>query len=97
MQRRALRVAGLRPWWWTPAVATPRPAAWCSSASARFCHGESGKGGHSEGAILPDNIKAQSVMTTATTGKKDMPSFAATLSAQEMKDVAAYVEKLLAR
>jgi alcohol dehydrogenase (cytochrome c) len=60
-----------------------------------LCHGENGKGGHSEGAVLPDNIKAVSVMTTATTGKKDMPSFAATLSAQEMKDVAAYVEALL--
>jgi mono/diheme cytochrome c family protein len=62
-----------------------------------LCHGENGKGGHSEGAVLPDNIKAASVMTTATTGKKDMPSFATSLSAQEMRDVAAYVEQLLAR
>ncbi len=29
-----------------------------------LCHGENGKGGHSEGAILPDNIKAVNVMTT---------------------------------
>ncbi len=62
-----------------------------------LCHGDNGKGGHSEGAILPDNIKAATVMSTATTGKKDMPAFAATLKPQELKDVSAYVEKLLAR
>ncbi len=61
------------------------------------CHGETGKGGHSEGAILPDNITATTVMTTATNGKKDMPSFRTTLTTQEMKDVAAYVAKLLAK
>jgi quinohemoprotein ethanol dehydrogenase len=62
-----------------------------------LCHGESGKGGHSEGAVLPDNIKAASVMSTAMTGKKEMPSFAATLTTQQVKDVAAYVETLLKR
>jgi quinohemoprotein ethanol dehydrogenase len=61
------------------------------------CHGENGKGGHSEGAILPDNISAASVMATATTGKKDMPAFRATLSTQELRDVAAYAERLLAK
>jgi quinohemoprotein ethanol dehydrogenase len=60
------------------------------------CHGNTGKGGHSEGAILPDNITAQQVMATATTGKKDMPSFAQTLSEKELRDVAAYVVKLVA-
>ena len=59
------------------------------------CHGASGKGGHSEGAILPDNVTAQYVMNTATTGKKDMPSFAKSLSEKDLRDVAAYVEKLL--
>jgi quinohemoprotein ethanol dehydrogenase len=61
------------------------------------CHGDNGKGGHSEGAILPDNISANTVLSTATTGKKDMPSFRATLSQQQLKDVAVYVEKLLAK
>jgi alcohol dehydrogenase (cytochrome c) len=60
------------------------------------CHGTNGKGGHSEGAKIPDNIAAQTVMATLTTGKKDMPSFAQTLSAQEMRDVAAYVTGLVA-
>mgnify|MGYP005811237771 CR=1 FL=1 len=61
------------------------------------CHGPTGKGGHAEGAVLPDNITAQSVMNTATTGRKDMPSFAQVLTTQELKDVAAHVARLLAK
>jgi PQQ-dependent dehydrogenase (methanol/ethanol family) len=61
------------------------------------CHGTTGKGGHAEGAVLSENISAQTVMNTATTGKKDMPSFAQVLSTQELRDVAAYVSKLLAK
>jgi mono/diheme cytochrome c family protein len=59
------------------------------------CHGETGKGGHAEGAVLPDDVTAQHVMTIATTGRKEMPSFAQALSDQERRDVAAYVERLL--
>ncbi len=61
------------------------------------CHGPTGKGGHAEGAILTDNITAQKVITIATTGRKDMPSFAPVLSPQELKDVAAFVSTMLAR
>lgn len=61
------------------------------------CHGESGKGGHAEGAVLSDNITAQTVMTVASTGRKDMPSFGQSLSEKELRDVAAYVSRLLKR
>ncbi len=61
------------------------------------CHGETGKGGHAEGAVLPDNVDATHVMQVATTGRKEMPPFAQVLSEKDLKDVAAYVEKLLAR
>ncbi len=61
------------------------------------CHGETGKGGHGEGAVLPDNIAAQTVMTVATTGRKEMPSFRQVLSEKELRDVAAYVSRLLAK
>jgi mono/diheme cytochrome c family protein len=61
------------------------------------CHGANGKGGHAEGALLGDNLSAQTVMNIATTGRKDMPSFAQTLSLQERKDVAAYAAKLVAK
>jgi len=59
------------------------------------CHGATGKGGHAEGAELPDNVSAQTAMATAMTGKKDMPSFEKVLTTQELKDVAAHVAKLM--
>jgi mono/diheme cytochrome c family protein len=37
------------------------------------------------------------VMTVATTGRKEMPSFEQVLSEKERRDVAAYVAGLLAR
>ena len=61
------------------------------------CHGENGKGGHAEGAVLTDNITAQTVMTVATTGRKEMPSFQQALTEQERRDVAAYVSGMLAK
>ena len=61
------------------------------------CHGPTGKGGHAEGAVLTDNIAAQTVMNIATTGRKDMPSFGQVLGEQELRDVAAYVSTLLTR
>jgi quinohemoprotein ethanol dehydrogenase len=61
------------------------------------CHGENGKGGHAEGAVLPDNIAAQTVMTVATTGRKEMPSFQQVLTEKERRDVAAYVLQMLAK
>ncbi len=61
------------------------------------CHGENGKGGHAEGAVLPDNVGAQHVMTIATTGRKEMPSFEQALSEKQRRDVAAYVERMMAR
>jgi mono/diheme cytochrome c family protein len=36
-------------------------------------------------------------MTVTTTGRKEMPSFAQTLSEKERRDVAAYVSRLLVR
>ena len=59
------------------------------------CHGKTGKGGHAEGHILPDNLSATVVLNTVITPKKDMPSFRNSLKTQELQDVAAYVEELL--
>lgn len=62
-----------------------------------LCHGETGKGGHAEGAVLPDRIAAAQVMAVAIVGRKEMPAFGQVLSEKELKDVAAYIERLLAR
>lgn len=61
------------------------------------CHGENGKGGHAEGAVLSDNIPAQTVMTVATSGRKEMPSFRQSLSEKDLRDVATYAARLLAK
>ena len=53
--------------------------------------------GHAEGAVLSDNISAQTVMTVASTGRKEMPSFRQSLSEKDLRDVAAYVSRLLKR
>jgi quinohemoprotein ethanol dehydrogenase len=61
------------------------------------CHGDNGKGGHAEGKALSDNLSADAVMATVTTGRKEMPPFAQVLSEKDRKDVAVYVSMLLAR
>jgi len=55
------------------------------------CHGDTGKGSHG-GANLESAAKdAKFVITTATTGRGDMPSFKAVLSAEQLRDVAGYI------
>jgi hypothetical protein len=44
-----------------------------------------------------DNITAQIVMTAGTTGRKEMPSFRQVPSEKELRDVATYVSRLLAK
>jgi quinohemoprotein ethanol dehydrogenase len=87
-----------------PAVSIPSAAGGDAAAgklayerTCTPCHGENGKGGHAEGAVLPDSIAAQTVMTVATTGRKEMPSFQQVLTEKERRDVAAYVSQMLAK
>jgi quinohemoprotein ethanol dehydrogenase len=61
------------------------------------CHGENGKGGHAEGAVLPDNIADRTVLTVTTSGRNEMPPFEQVLSEKERRDVAAYVSRLMAK
>jgi mono/diheme cytochrome c family protein len=87
-----------------PAVSVPSAAGGDAAAGKLVferlctnCHGENGKGGHAEGATLPDNLSAQTVMTVATTGRKEMPSFQQVLTETQRRDVAAYVSHLLTK
>jgi quinohemoprotein ethanol dehydrogenase len=61
------------------------------------CHGPTGQGGHGEGAPLKTGLTAASVVSIATTGRKDMPSFRGVLSAQELVDVASFITEQLVR
>ena len=55
------------------------------------CHGPTGKGGHGEGAPLPNALTVLRVVNTATNGKGDMPAFGSTLSPADLRDVANYI------
>jgi quinohemoprotein ethanol dehydrogenase len=55
------------------------------------CHGDNGTGSHG-GANLENASKdAKFVITTATTGRGDMPSFKDVLAPEQLRDVAGYV------
>jgi quinohemoprotein ethanol dehydrogenase len=63
-----------------------------------FCHGEQGEGGHGGGPSLAEMRAVNTVLQAVSEGRKDMPAFGTgTLSAQQIRDVAAYVSQRLAR
>jgi quinohemoprotein ethanol dehydrogenase len=56
------------------------------------CHGDDGKGGHGGGAPLNALKDLLTVMTTVRDGRNDkMPALGAALSAEQIRDVSAYV------
>jgi mono/diheme cytochrome c family protein len=56
-----------------------------------FCHGERGEGGHGGGKPLVDSRNAELVVLTVSEGRNQMPPFAAALTPEQIRDVAAYV------
>jgi alcohol dehydrogenase (cytochrome c) len=61
------------------------------------CHGEKGEGGHGGGPSLQAMKNAAVVLQVASEGRNAMPAFNGTLTAQQIRDVAAYVSQRLAR
>jgi alcohol dehydrogenase (cytochrome c) len=64
-----------------------------------FCHGEQGEGGHGGGPSLQAVKAPNTVIQIVSEGRNDMPGFGAggALSAEQIRDVAAYVTEMLAR
>jgi len=60
------------------------------------CHGEAGAGGHGGGPSLIAGQTADKIISVTATGKNNMPSFAATYSADDLRDVADYITGKLA-
>jgi alcohol dehydrogenase (cytochrome c) len=60
------------------------------------CHGEAGAGGHGGGPSLIAGQDAAKIISITSTGKNNMPSFAATYSADDLRDIADYITKGLA-
>jgi alcohol dehydrogenase (cytochrome c) len=61
-----------------------------------FCHGEQGEGGHGGGPTLAAMRNPALVMQIVTEGRKEMPAFGATLTSDQIRDVAGYVSQKLA-
>lgn len=55
------------------------------------CHGEEGRGGHGGGAALDKLKNFGTVLRTITNGKNDMPAFGAALTAEQIRDVGAFI------
>ena len=60
------------------------------------CHGEDGKGGHTGGAPLDRVSDLTAAIQTVTGGRNNMPSFRSAFSAEQIRDVSAYVVQTLA-
>ncbi len=93
----------------TSAVATPPVDAVAALSSAdlasgakvyrdtcTICHGEDGRGGHGGGAPLDRMADFAAAVQAIAAGRNNMPSFAATLTAEQIRDVGAYVVQRLA-
>jgi len=82
-----------------PGPFTPMPAGAADVARGKQlydencqpCHGPDGQGSHGEGAPLTAALSASTVYSTASTGRKDMPSFRGALSPLQLRDVAGFI------
>jgi alcohol dehydrogenase (cytochrome c) len=62
-----------------------------------ICHGDDGKGEHGAGAPLVGVRDLAAAIRTVTEGRNNMPPFSGTLTAEQIRDVSAYVVEVLAR
>jgi mono/diheme cytochrome c family protein len=60
------------------------------------CHGEAGAGGHGGGPSLIAGQTVDKIISITSTGKNNMPPFAATYSPDDLRDVADYITGKLA-
>jgi quinohemoprotein ethanol dehydrogenase len=61
-----------------------------------FCHGEQGEGGHGGGPTLQALRNPAVVIQTVSEGRNAMPAFGATLTSEQIRDVAGYVSQKIA-
>jgi quinohemoprotein ethanol dehydrogenase len=60
-----------------------------------FCHGEQGEGGHGGGKVLTTATNADLIVQVVSEGRNAMPPLGAALTAEQIRDVAAYVATML--
>jgi quinohemoprotein ethanol dehydrogenase len=61
------------------------------------CHGETGKGGLHGGAALTPALTRESIITTVSLGRNEMPAFGSMYSAEQLQDLAAFVLELASK
>ncbi len=61
------------------------------------CHGQDGRGGVGGGPSLVTGLNRKTILTIASEGLHNMPSFASSYSANELNDVAGYILGSLAK
>jgi len=60
-----------------------------------FCHGERGEGGHGGGKVLKAATNTDLIVQIVSEGRNAMPQLGSLLTAEQVRDVAAYVATVL--
>jgi quinohemoprotein ethanol dehydrogenase len=63
-------------------------------SACTFCHGEQGEGGHGGGPAFTGQHSLGGVIQIVSEGRNDMPAFGGSLSAEQIRDVAAQILEL---
>ena len=66
-------------------------------AACVACHGANGTGGHGGGPTLVGGLATDHIRLITTTGRNNMPTFREIYSADQVRDVAEYVNQVLAK
>jgi mono/diheme cytochrome c family protein len=61
------------------------------------CHGEGGDGGYGGGPTLVGGLPIETLVAVAQGGRNAMPAFGRVYSEADLKDVASYINDVLAR
>ena len=67
------------------------------AATCVFCHGEEALGGHGGGPTLANAASTEAIAQVVTEGRNAMPALGGALSAAQIRDVSAYVLRLIGR
>jgi quinohemoprotein ethanol dehydrogenase len=87
----------------TPAARTAPPARPADAARGEpiykaacvYCHGERGQGGEGGGKAIAATLGIDGIRTVLASGRDKMPAFSASMTPEQLQDVAAYVDALV--
>lgn len=65
------------------------------ASACTFCHGDDGRGGHGGGPTLAEADSIDRIIQVVAEGRGEMPALGASLSAEQARDVSAYIVERL--